>query len=81
MKRIIIVFPYISIIDQAGEILKSILAEDQVLEHHGGIIFEESWYFPMIVTTSVQFFETLFSNKSSKCRKLHNIGQSVVIFD
>ena len=99
LKRIIIVLPYTSIIDQTGEILKSILGEDQVLEHHGGIIFEdpnehqqkkrdyikkfavENWNYPVIVTTSVQFFETLFSNKTSKCRKLHNIAQSVVIFD
>ncbi len=97
LKRIIIVLPFINIIDQTAHILKAIFGEDSVLEHHSNLIEEDSinddlvydykklacenWDYPLIVTTSVQFFESIFSRKPSKARKIHNIADSIVIFD
>lgn len=93
MKRVIYVIPYTSIIEQSVQIFRDILGWDNVLEHHSGIDYEgeeelrpmqlaaENWDKPVVVTTNVQFFESLFANKSSKCRKLHSIVNSVIIFD
>ena len=94
MQRIIYVIPYTSIIEQNAAVFREILGDDAVLEHHSTFDYKEetdedrrsrlaseNWDAPLIVTTSVQFFESLFHNRSSKCRKLHNIAQSVVILD
>lgn len=94
MKRIIYVIPYTSIIEQNAKVFKNIIGEDNVLEHHSNFNFNdnesekskqhlstENWDMPVIVTTNVQFFESLFASKSSKCRKIHNICNSVIIFD
>lgn len=91
MDRIIYVIPYTSIIEQNANVLRSALGEDQVVEHHSNIVDDEethksrlaaeNWDAPIIVTTSVQFFESLFAAKPSRCRKLHNIAGSVVILD
>lgn len=95
-KRIIIAIPYTSIIVQTASILKSIFGEDNVLEHHSNFDIDsitdretrlqaklatENWNYPIVVTTNVQLFESMFSNKSSDCRKLHNIVNSVIILD
>lgn len=93
MDHIIYVIPYTSIIEQNAEVFREILGDDNVLENHCNVDYgdseelkpmqlaSENWDKPIIVTTNVQFFESLFGNKSSKCRKNHNIANSVVIFD
>lgn len=93
MDRIIYVIPYTSIIEQNAKVFREILGDINVLENHYNVDYEsseefkpmqlaaENWDKPVIVTTNVQFFESLYANKSSKCRKLHNIANSVVVFD
>lgn len=97
LDRVIYVIPYTSIIEQNAAVFRKILGEKNVIEHHSGIQWDdgeetnthnrfqrlaaENWDAPVIVTTAVQFFESLYSNRSSQCRKLHNIANSVIIFD
>ncbi|MDA8412720.1 MAG: CRISPR-associated endonuclease Cas3'' [Desulfobacteraceae bacterium] len=92
-RRIIYVIPYTSIIEQTADQFRQIFADD-VVEHHSNVaqqdkdeesgrlrLAAENWDAPIIVTTSVQFFESLFASRTSRCRKLHNIVNSVVILD
>lgn len=90
-RRIIYVIPYTSIIEQTGGILAEIFGRHNVVEHHSNLspaketlrsqLASENWDAPIIVTTNVQFFESLYAAKPSRCRKLHNIANSVVILD
>jgi CRISPR-associated endonuclease/helicase Cas3 len=102
LRRVIIVIPYLSIIEQNAREYRGVFGTSQVLEHHCAVEAPddrrardqsepaeasslekamENWDVPIVVTTSVQFIETLFSNKPSRVRKLHNVPRSVVIFD
>ena len=91
LKRVIYVIPYTSIIEQTADVLRGFFGAENVLEHHSNFdpeketlrsrLSSENWDAPIIVTTSVQFFESLYACRSSRCRKLHNIAESVVILD
>ena len=97
MQRVIYVIPYTSIIDQNAQVFRDILGSGNVLEHHSGVQFDlsdgapaedvrtalatENWDMPVVVTTAVQLFESMYAARSSRCRKLHNLANSVIIFD
>lgn len=103
LRRVIVVIPYLSIIEQNAKEYREILGSDNVVEHHSAVETPESagrrddwhepaeaspaekamenWDAPIIVTTSVQFIETLFARSPARVRKLHNVARSVVVFD
>ena len=96
-RRVIYTIPFTSIIEQNAKVFEDILGREYVLEHHCNYMAKdapeegaynrrrglaaENWDAPLVVTTNVQFFESLFSNKPSRCRKLHNIAGSVIVLD
>jgi CRISPR-associated endonuclease/helicase Cas3 len=97
IRRVIVVIPYLSIIEQNAAVFRDALGVD-ILEHHSAAFgvdgsdeaeyenptvraARENWDAPIVVTTSVRFFETLFSNHPRDIRRLHNIARSVVILD
>lgn len=97
LRRVIYVVPYTSIIEQTAKTFRDILGEENVLEHHSNVQYDleteadpktirliqatENWDRPVVVTTAVQFFESLYASRPSQCRKLHNIAGSAVVFD
>jgi CRISPR-associated endonuclease/helicase Cas3 len=116
-RRVIVVIPYLSIIEQNAQVYAKVFGQGAVLEHHSGSIQKlverpvekdeehfipapggedeedkryqetglrqetENWDAPLVVTTSVRFFESLFSNHPSDLRRVHNIARSIVILD
>ena len=91
-RRVIHVIPYTSIIEQTADTFRGIFG-DAVIEHHSNAEADpakensksrlacENWDAPIVVTTNVQFFESLFAARTSRCRKLHNIVDAVVVLD
>ena len=90
-RRIIYAIPYTSIIEQTANVFRDIFPNNEVIEHHSNLdpeketaksrLIAENWDAPLIVTTNVQFFESLFAARTSRCRKLHNIVDSIVVLD
>jgi CRISPR-associated endonuclease/helicase Cas3 len=91
LQRVIFVAPYTSILEQTVKVFRDVLGERNVVEHHSNIDPDEetdrsrqaceNWDAPVIVTTSVQLFETLYADDKRRCRKLHRIGRSVIFLD
>jgi len=93
LDRVIVAIPYTSIVEQTVDVFASIFGRDAVVEHHsqadGDVTKEtarsrlacENWDAPLIVTTNVQLFESLFAARTSRCRKVHRIQRSVIVLD
>lgn len=86
LRRIFIVLPYLSILEQNADEYRHI--EPDILEDHSQNNLSdeqrdlaERYASPIIITTSVKFFESLFPCRATDCRKLHNISGSVILFD
>lgn len=91
-ERIFYIIPFTTIIDQNAKEIKDIIGrEDIVLEHHSNIvkdnedeeykILTERWDSPIIFTTMVQFLNTLFKGGTQSVRRMHNLANSIIIFD
>jgi CRISPR-associated endonuclease/helicase Cas3 len=95
-RRVIYAIPFTSIIEQTADTFRRVfdgLGVDTVLEHHSNAESDpqretarsrlacENWDAPIVVTTNVQLFESLFSRRTSRCRKLHSLIDSVIVLD
>lgn len=97
LRRVVVVLPFLSLIEQTARVYREVFGSDDgnpyVLEDHcmtdaepgqeseHGHLLTENWDAPLVVTTSVRFCESLFANRPSACRRLHNIAGSVILFD
>ena len=95
MDKIIYVAPFMSILEQNGDEIREVAGEENFLEHHSNIIQEistkeelseyelrtEKWDSPVIATTMVQFFNSLFLGKTSSVRRMHRLSRAVIIID
>lgn len=91
LDRVVVAIPFTSILEQTAQVYRDIFGDGAVIEHHSALdpdretarnrIASENWDAPIIVTTTVQLFESLLSNRPRQCRKLHNLARSVIVLD
>lgn len=94
LRRVFMVQPYTSLLDQTNKVYQCLTlpgetAHEVVTRHHHKLDYKTkdrkqyavNWYAPFVLTTAVQFFETLTSNHPSALKKLHNVAHSVIIID
>lgn len=95
LRRLIYVIPYTSIVEQTADVFRQVLDDNAVLEHHSAAdwdgedeseaeqrrIMGASWDVPIVVTTAVQFFESLYAARKKRCRKLPSLARSVIVLD
>ena len=97
LKRIVVAVPFLSITEQNAAVYRRLIGEENVVEHHSGVdpgrdgrnqtgsvparYGVENWDAPFVVTTTVQLFESLFSNRPARTRKLHRLANAVIILD
>jgi CRISPR-associated endonuclease/helicase Cas3 len=93
LDRVIMAIPYTSIVEQTVDVYSTIFGRDAVVEHHSQADADmtqetarsrlacEDWDAPLVVTTNVQLFESLFAARTSRCRKVHRIQRSVIVLD
>lgn len=93
-RRIVYAIPYTSIVEQTADVFAGVVGAENVVEHHSQADYDEekretlrarlaceNWDAPLIVTTNVQLFESLFAARTARCRKLHNLCDSVIVLD
>lgn len=95
LRRLIYVIPYTSIVEQTADVFRQVLDDNAVLEHHSAAdwdgedeseaeqrkVMGASWDVPVVVTTAVQFFESLYAARKKRCRKLPSLARSVIVLD
>lgn len=93
LQRVIVAIPYTSIVEQTADVLAGIFGREAIVEHHSQTDGDdkdqtarsrlacENWDAPLIITTNVQLFESLFAARTSRCRKLHRVQRSVIVLD
>ena len=95
LTRLVYVIPYLSIVEQTADVFRRVLGSEAVIEQHSAFDWDgideteaeqlrvagQSWDAPVVVTTAVQFFESLFAARKKRCRKLPDLARAVIVID